>query len=382
MLNRGACWFSLLVISLLAACNLTANQGDGADHGAPAVTLVAPKAESEIDLGTHVSIQARVERAGADILSAEILIDGERIRLRERPNREAADRFVITDAWLADSGGLHEIQVVVCRAAGACGESAVVPFTVLAPPTPIPATEESAMNQDELATVTAETTLEATAEVATARVIIDSLNVRTGPSLRFALVDTLARDEEVRIFARTEDGTWFKIFQAGEERWIYGDEAAGYVAVNGPYESLPVDTGPPAPTQPPATATAMPRPFPNLVIEGAYVNPPVLSCGGASTLQFRVRNQGTVSTNWGGKVLLRDVHESSGEERRFSAPSFGILAPGESSPLITINFTVDAHYEEQHVLILEIDAQEQISEANEADNRWQNTYVLARGNCP
>ena len=381
---RLAIWACALLV--VAACNLS--KGSQANEAAltatPAgtwISLLAPQVGDSIALGAHLELSARVENASDEIERAEIRIDGEIVRRYLLPNRDGADSVVIRENWLADRSGERELRVYVCFADGSCIESAPVVFTVLAPVTELRPIGAAATKNATAAFATVTPEHSPTPVVVSGRITTEVLNVRAGPSIQFELVSTLQKGEKVRIFARTED-EWYKIFLSGEERWIYGAADAGLVELSGPYSSLPIDSGPPQPTVPPATETPIPPQYPNLVIEAAELEGGMLKCGEAGQLRFRVRNAGVAPTKWGGSIRVRDIHTGSDDVRNIQTPNFGILAAGESTPLFKLNLYIDTHYDEEHVIEIIVDADQQVTESNELDNRWEYAYTLQRGACP
>lgn len=112
-----------------------------------------------------------------------------------------------------------------------------------------------------------------------AQIKIDSLNVRSGPSVRFnPPIGRLLADNTVELLAVNTTRDWYKISFNNREGWISGSDQ--YVEVAGLVSSLPVEPGPPTPTATntpiPATPTATLDPNTNYLddpsFEGAYVS--------------------------------------------------------------------------------------------------------------
>ena len=391
MLRQGLAMFAL--VWLVAACNL--NQGNRAKlaegTATPAGTWIrveAPNAGDLLELGAYVALSAVVENANADIERVEMSIDGEIIRRYLMPNADDAPRITLQERWQADRLGEHKLKISVCTVDGSCVESAPVGFDVIAAATEaVPTAGDSAETRKTESLTPAFTTAtplpaRSTAQdVVTAKILTNVLNVRTGPAIQFEPVSTLQKDETVRVFARTES-EWYKIFLAGQERWIYGAAGSGLVELTGPYPDLPIDHGPPLPTQPPATATPVPPQYPNLVIEGAEIEGGALVCGEPGVLRFRVRNSGNAPTQWGGSIRVRDVQVRNQAGQEFQAPNFGLLAAEGHTPWFRVNLLVDTYYGEKHLIEITVDSQKQITESNELDNRWEYAYVLQQGSCP
>ena len=380
------------VVLLAAACNLSpgTTQSQAAETATPMgtwINLLAPPAGTAVERGATIELSAVVENAGENLERAEVRINGEIVRRYLMPSADETSSVAISENWLAEALGEHVLKFYVCFTDGSCIESAPVMIQVVAPPTePVPVTSNptkvsvaATVVTPAFTTVTPEPTTPA--NVVTARILTEVLNVRSGPSTQFELVSTLKKDDTVRVFARTESG-WYKIFLSGQERWLYGAADAGLVELIGPHETLPIDHGPPLPTQPPATATPIPPQYPNLIIEGAELQGGNLVCGESGILRFRVRNAGNVPTQWGGSIRVRDILTRNLEGKDFQAPNFGILAAGERTPWFVVNLLVDTYYGEKHTLEIMVDSQKQITESNELDNRWEYAYVLQQGECP
>ena len=381
-----------VVVLLAAACNLgqVTPLNQAAETATPMgtwINLLAPATGTSVERGASIELSAVVENAGENLERAEVRIDGEIVRRYLMPSADETSSVAISENWLAEALGEHVLKFYVCFMDGSCIESAPVVIQVVTPPTepvqttpnPTEATVAATEITAGFTTVTPEPTT--SSNVVTARILTEVLNVRTGPSTQFELVSTLKKDDTVRVFARTENG-WFKIFLSGQERWIYGAADSGLVELIGPYETLPIDHGPPFPTEPPATATPIPPQYPNLIIEGAELQGGNLVCGEPGILRFRVRNAGNVPTQWGGSIRVRDILSRNLEGKDFQAPNFGILAAGEHTPWFVVNLLVDTYYDDKHTIEIMVDSQKQITESNELDNRWEYSYVLQQGSCP
>ena len=241
-----------------------------------------------------------MENASDEIERIEIQIDGQIIQRYLLPNRDGAGSVPILENWLADGPGERELRIYVCFADGRCIESAPLTFAVVAPTSEAAQDERAgaletaadegqpAAGQPTAALATATAPVTPTTAIIMARVIVEVMNVRAGPSTRFPVVSTLQHGEEVRVFARTEDD-WYKFFVRQEARWIYRGDTLPLLELDGPAESLPIDRGPDLPTAPPATATPLPPQYPNLVIEQAELVGGHLVCGAARAIALSHR---------------------------------------------------------------------------------------------
>jgi TolB protein len=82
------------------------------------------------------------------------------------------------------------------------------------------------------------------------------LNVRTGPSVAYAIIGGLSRGDTVEVVGKNATSDWLQIAYSGQEAWI----AAAYVDLSGSLATVPeVSTPPP----PPPTPGLGQRPSPN-----------------------------------------------------------------------------------------------------------------------
>jgi hypothetical protein len=80
----------------------------------------------------------------------------------------------------------------------------------------------------------------------------DATNVRSGPSTLFDRIGAFSANQQTEILARTPSSDWYKVRYAGGEGWVFSE----LVTVSGDLDVVPIDAGPPAPTQTTATAVA------------------------------------------------------------------------------------------------------------------------------
>jgi hypothetical protein len=210
-------------------------------------------------------------------------------------------------------------------------------------------------------------------------------NIRSGPSTSFAPpIGSMAAGDETALLAVNPAGDWYKIQYWNGEGWVY----ASLVKVSGDISSLPVDAGPatPAPTAVPPTSAPQATSAPsgngnsNLVVSKLSVDPHPLECGETAEIEVKVKNNGSEGPGSGGVIRVKDILVSSGEERQRSDGVFPELAAGESYTT-TIYLTVSVNFNEMHRIQVKVDADNQVSESNEDDNKKSTEYVLQEGDC-
>ncbi len=111
--------------------------------------------------------------------------------------------------------------------------------------------------------------------VPTVRVQVN-LNVRRGPNILFEPpIGGFAEGDTAEILAVNTSGDWYKVRYEGGEGWISG--AAEFVTVTGNTSELPVESGPPVPTETPtpipATATPTVDPSTNYLTDPSFEGP-------------------------------------------------------------------------------------------------------------
>lgn len=204
-------------------------------------------------------------------------------------------------------------------------------------------------------------------------------NVRGGPSTEFGVIGGFAEGTETEALAVTSSGDWYKVRYYNGEGWI----SSQLLSVTG-VEGLPIDDGPlpptPVPTNPPPpTAEPTNR---NIVFDGGItVDPFPLTCATESTVSFTVRNDGSEALGSESSIAIRDIHVASGSiiENRIT---LGNLGAGEQADF-EVQLRVDIYFNEGHRIEVILDADNQVSESNEDDNRSStDEYTLEQGgNC-
>ncbi|MBE2184594.1 MAG: SH3 domain-containing protein [Anaerolineae bacterium] len=360
-------------------------------EGAPRVEIITPAAGAAYMQGVNVYIQALISNAGGDIDRIEISVDDALLQTLRDPNPEGLPHFSIQFAWPAEGIGEHTAQIVAIRGDDTTSEPASVQFRVVGE-NGGDSTAEATPETTETATPTAAQTSSPAPTTAPPTVVTgqptatftQSANVRSGPGLIFAPpIGAIAAGQTAEVLAVNPSATWYKVRYGSGEGWV----SAALIAISGDSTSLPVDPGPPQPTNTPAPPTLpplttnTPQSSANLVPGLVVLLPSQPVCDETFIIGFDIANVGTEATIASGSISVSDTRQSDGAVVETTVGGFPILQAGETFRA-EMPFTVNAFYEEDHVLTLVIDPNNQIAEANESDNRTSLTFRLVKGSCP
>lgn len=93
----------------------------------------------------------------------------------------------------------------------------------------------------------------ATAQSFQLTIKVAKLNVRSGPSTRYAILGTLVRDDVVNAIGRSKDSKWYVIDYQAQQGWIINTKA-NFSTVGGSIKTLPEIATPPLPSKTKPTA--------------------------------------------------------------------------------------------------------------------------------
>jgi hypothetical protein len=205
-------------------------------------------------------------------------------------------------------------------------------------------------------------------------------NIRTGDTTFHNVIGSQPQGTVLTIIGVSANNTgWFQVqLPDGRIGWV----APSVVNVSGNVNGVPRVQPPPppitpTPTQPPATAT--PITSANLVAGIVQLSNSNPDCNETFTVGLDVANLGSGATSGSGVVSLQDTARG-GTVTETTIGGFPVLNPGQTFR-VNMPVTVDTFYDEDHTIVLTIDAQNQIPETNENDNRQTITYHLDRGSC-
>ncbi len=211
-------------------------------------------------------------------------------------------------------------------------------------------------------------------------------NIRSGPSTSYVpAIGSLPAGEETPLLAVNSDRSWYKIQYYNSEGWIFGQ----LIDVVGDASGLPVENPPPppptstpVPTAVPATeAPAAPAQTGNINVDfnrDPRIDPFPPDCGQTMTINIRYENNGPDPMPGSAAVVVRDVHPDSGTvtETRGPLEDLGGYAIAE----VEVFLTVDTNFNSDHYIEVILDADGQISENDEDDNRFRtDDYELDDG---
>jgi hypothetical protein len=200
-------------------------------------------------------------------------------------------------------------------------------------------------------------------------------NVRRGDSTAYPIVGALLTGESARIVGVSSRGNgWYYVELENGRR---GFVAPSIVNVTGSVSNL-ARINPPATPTPPATAT--PVTVANLQITGLRLEPNTPRCGESYDLFINITNSGTGPTNSSGIISIVDRHVASGTTTANTQGGFPVLQPGENF-VVTASLTSNTFFEEEHQVVLTVDARGEIPETNEGDNTRTQRYTLQRAGC-
>lgn len=395
-----AVWLAASLALLTAAgCNLNYEgvpTPAASVSGVAVVTIAAPLPDSVYLPGVDVIIQSRITNAGPGIARVEFAVDGATILSLDDPNPSGSPAFSAQTRWEAAGPGPHTLTIAAVREDGTRSLPATLTFRVAgaeATTSPTPAVTATS-GVPILPTLPPSSTPPAAATVTTAPVstgsgtltgtFIQTLNVRSGPGLAFnPPIGSFNAGQTTDVLARNPAGDWYKVRYLSGEGWVF----AQLVTLNGDAASLPVDAGPPAPTQPSAAAT-LPLPATNTPpasanLAGGLValNPSQPVCAQTFVVSFDIANTGTSATAASGTVTLTDTRAADGSLQQETTGGFPVLQPGETFR-VEMPLTVSTNYAETHRLTLTIDPANQIAETQDGDNTQTVEYTLLKGACP
>lgn len=405
-MRRHAFAACLILILALCACNLGNAPGQGGSEtiisGLPVVRIAAPLPNATYLEGVTVNIQAAVSNAGADIDRVEITVDDAVIATLEQPNTAGTPAFSVAQSWVSEGAGAHTIGVTAFRADGSSSAPAVVNITVVeqgasaqATPTRTSAsveTTEEASDANIQARATAAPTnppepTEPPPPAATdtpsrpMATFIQGVNVRSGPSTKFEPpIGSFKAGDTTEILGKTPAGDWYKVrYYNSNNAWVFGQ----LLTVSGDVSQIPVDAGPPVPTDTPIPPTPVPvTPTPqtsaNIVLGNVGITPDLpLKCGQTVEFKIDVANLGTAATSGSGTISIKDYW--NGQEQASTTGGFPVIQAGQTINIGGIFLTVTTNVDQDHKLVITLNPDGAVPETTNGDNSREYTYRLAPG---
>jgi hypothetical protein len=196
-------------------------------------------------------------------------------------------------------------------------------------------------------------------------------SLRQGPSAKFSPpIGKYPLGESADIVAKNLAGDWYKITGAHGEGWVSAQD----VAVPGDIAQIPVEVGPPTPSRVPASP-APAQPAANLVLGNVSIEPALpLKCGIPTAFKIDIANLGAKASEHSGTVMIQDYWND--QEQASTTGTFPIIEAGKIVTIEDIFLTVVTHPDEDHKLVITVNPDGFVPEANSSDNYREFVYRL------
>ncbi len=362
----------LVMLSLGAlACNLTQNAGPPttaptptSSAGTPTVTINSPVNGSEVVRGEEVLVQSTA-RDSIGVTRIELRVNGFIVNTVPSESPTGDTEFSVIQSWTPAEIGPATLEVIAYRASVA-SEPARITVNV----------RESAAQVTATAPLPVGVTLPPNDTVCRARVEVQGLNFRTGPSTNYPIIRVLTLGNLVEIIGRLGDNSWWQVRDGTTVGWI----SAAYTTATGDCSLVPIAVPPPSPTPRPATATPTVTPSvtpipgsptPTFTPTPSVPDLVVSNIDGPTVLQLNIT--GTVGAHYTITVYNQGTGDSGQFTTSFRQPDGTViqlpivvnLAPGQSADL-----GVDVVFDASDTYHLEatVDSGSDVAELDEGNN--------------
>lgn len=394
----------LILIFILSACNLASQQ---ADNAPPVIEFAANLGSAPYREGMFINIQVSIANPSGQINVIQYAVDNEMIEQIRDPSNGNTPQFVSTTQWRAEGVGTRTLRVIASRPDGVYGEATttitivdanspiVQPTTITAPLATVQPTNTLAPLPTAPPVIPTNPPIQPTANIpvnppvnqpasgAPQATFLEMQNVRMGPSINHTLLGTFNEGERVTILAVSEDGEWLKVPFRTYQGWVY----APILRVDGNINTLPREAAPPVQAEPITMPTSTPMDtLANLTVTNIGIHVPSdgssqPKCGIPFVARVTVQNTSNISTSTG-LTLMQNVHVESGIVNGSSGLALvPVTIEGNGSHTVEYTFTIDTFIGEQQRIEFIADANNEVAESNEVDNRNSIGYVLAQGSC-
>ncbi|MCE2488862.1 MAG: SH3 domain-containing protein [Anaerolineae bacterium] len=398
--NAAAALSALILLPLLAACNLTVSTGPQVEEisGPPQVQILSPMPNSTYLEGVAVNIQVQVVNAGADLARVDFAVDDQVLDSQASPNSDGVSNFIASSSWTASGAGAHILSVIAARSDGSSSVPASVTVTVIGqggvtgeqapggsqgdtngsgevPPEPAVAEQADPPTAEP----------EPTSDRPMARVQRGAY-VRAGPDTRFAPpIGSIGAGDQVELLAVNIHKTWYKIKYYNGEGWVFGS----LLEISGNIDDLPAIWGPPLPQPTAIPPTAAPEVVVGDVnlVAGSMRHSAAggkIECGVGFRVEIDVANFGT-SRSPGGSVRFQDyaTKRDGGRLDGNEAVVFGTFPPIDPGQTVSASaeITITFHFNEQHIMKAFVNHDGNIPESNRTDNQGFFNYTLNKAGC-
>lgn len=397
-------WRWLIFIIILTGCNLS-SPSQQTTNNPPVIEFASNISSAPYREGTYINIQVSISNPIGRIETIQFAVDNEMID--QITNTRTASQFVETAQWQATGTGTRTLRVIASRSDGVYGEAtatitivdANAPMTnptqqpihttapqptLQLPNTPLPLPTNPPINQPTavIPPVVAPPTNQPIGGAPQAT-FLEMQNVRLGPSTDHTRLGSFNAGDTVTILAVSPDGNWLKVPFSTYQGWVF----APILRVDGDINTLPREAGPPLQTEPITMPTATPvDTFPNLTITNMDIYVPSdgsnqPKCGVPFIARVTVKNTSNIPTSTG-LTLMQNVHVASGILNGSSGLALiPVNIDGNGSHTVENEFIIDTYVGEEQRLDFIADANNEVQESNENDNRNSIGYILAQGNC-
>lgn len=395
----------IFILSVLSACNLGAQP---TANTAPIIEFAANIGSASYREGAYINIQVSITNTTGRINTVQFAIDNEMIEQVANPNPSNATQFVSTAQWQASGTGTRTLRVVASRSDGVYGEAfATITIVDANSPTNQPATTATNSPRPQTSNTPAPIVptnapiiptnppVQPSAVVpivpptnipiggAPQAVFLEMQNVRLGPSTDHTRLGSFNAGDRVTVLAVSLDGEWLKVPFSTYQGWVY----APILRVDGDLSRLPREAGAELPaepiTMPTATsiATSANLTVVNMDIFVPSDNSNQPKCGVPFTARVTIQNTTNLPTSTG-LTLMQNVHVGSGTVNGSSGLALiPVNIDGNGAHTVEYTFTIDTFIGEEQRLDFIADANNEVIETNENDNRNSIGYILAQGNC-
>ncbi|MBN1963777.1 MAG: SH3 domain-containing protein [Anaerolineae bacterium] len=368
-------WLALELVALMLgalACNLT-NQGGSSPTanpiatspaGAPTVVINSPANGSEAVVGQEVLVQSTAQDA-VGVTRIELRVNGFIVNTVPSESPLGDTQFSVIQTWTPAQTGTATLEVIAYRGSVA---SAPAQLTLTVRQT---ASQVTATSQPP-----AGVTAPPNDTVCRARVEVQGLNLRTGPTTDYPIIRVLTLGNLVQIVGRLGDNSWWQVLDGTSIGWI----SSAYTSESGDCSLIPVVQPPPSPTPRPATSTptTIPTstpipgtPTPTFTATPVIPNLTITRIEGPEVLELNTL--GTV----GARYTVRIRNQGTGDSGQFSTsfllpdgtvvqlPIVANLTPGQR-----VDLEIDVLFDHSDTFRLEatVDSGGQIAESDETDN--------------
>ncbi len=203
----------------------------------------------------------------------------------------------------------------------------------------------------------------ATLEGVWIQVKVNTLNVRSAPSLEAPQVAQIKLGDRFRVLGTLADRSWYVIDFSGTQAWV----KAEFVDILGDINTVPIVAPPVTPT-PAATPTITPPPFPDIVVDTVVLTPAQPVIGQPFIATVTVRNAGGVAT---GSFAVAATWEPGSV---YTATQVQGLAAGQAVQ-VQLSGTLSGSPGVYQTAVVS-DLNKEVAEINEDNNNYTVTYQV------